>query len=128
MLELEQIIEEVGGSSRFQQRLLYLIIGPLYLIIPLSWMNGVLVLHEPDHWCSHPMTRGLNDSRLQEWKDCYLPRTSKGHGAVDGCKIKVPKSSPDFWSDEGPFTTCDFGQDDFEADMSSNSNLLNMKG
>ena len=70
-------------------------------------MNGVLVLHSPDHWCNHHgMTSGLNSTQLQSWKECYLLK--KDDGSFDGCQIKVPTAgnADDFWSSKDPFQAC----------------------
>jgi hypothetical protein len=31
------------------------VLGPLFLLLPLSWLNEIFLLHEPDHFCRHPM-------------------------------------------------------------------------
>ena len=104
MLELENLVNEIGGSGLFQKRLLYLVLGPLYFLLPLSWLNEILILHTPDHWCDHPMTNGLNSSTLKSWKECYIPKQEDG--SFDGCMIRVPIDDPDFWDNSEPFTGC----------------------
>ena len=97
MKDLENIIEEVDGSGKFQKTLLYSILTPLYLFLPLSWCCDVFILQLPDHWCHHPSTVSLNNSELLRWKECYLPK--KEDGSFEGCKI-LTTNQPDFWIQE----------------------------
>ena len=88
MKDLEDIIEEVGGQGRYQKRLLYVVLGPLFFLLPLSWMSEVFFLNVPSHWCYHPMTKDLNQDELNAWKKCFL--IEKEDGSYEGCKISVP--------------------------------------
>ena len=72
MKDLEDIIKEVGGDSTFQKRLLYVVLSPLFFLLPLSWMSEIFFLSIPDHWCYHPMTQYLNATELNAWKKCFL--------------------------------------------------------
>ena len=65
MKDLEDIINEVGGQGKYQRRLLYYVLSPLFFLLPLSWMSEVFYLNAPPHWCYHPMTKGLNDTQLK---------------------------------------------------------------
>ena len=98
MKDLENIIDEVGGQGIYQQRLLYLVLSPLFFLLPLSWMTEVFYLSVPDHWCFHPMTEHLNETELKAWKKCFL--IENADGSFDGCKIPLPNISnfDDVWS------------------------------
>jgi OCT family organic cation transporter-like MFS transporter 4/5 len=88
MKDLEDIINEVGGQGKYQKRLLYLVLSPLFFLLPLSWMSEVFYLNVPDHWCYHPMTHNLNNTELAAWKECFLIKNNDG--SYDGCNIPLP--------------------------------------
>ena len=89
MKELEEIIEEVGGSGRYQKRLLYVVLGPLFFILPLAAVNEIFSLNVPEHWCSHAMQKELDYNETQEWKECFLPPETKPNGEMgfSSCKM-----------------------------------------
>ena len=100
MKELEDIISEVGGHGTFQKRLLYLILGPVYFLQPLYWMNELFFLHVPNHWCNPPTgVNSLNDTRF---KECYIPRKELDN-SFENCKMLFYNSS--FNSDSAFSTT-----------------------
>ena len=88
MKDLEDIIIEVGGQGKYQKRLLYLVLSPLFFLLPLSWMTEVFYLNSPPHWCYHPMTKGLNETELKAWKKCFLVENKDG--SYEGCHIPLP--------------------------------------
>ena len=98
MKDLEDIIEEVGGQGAYQRRLLYLVLSPVFLLLPLSWNAEVFFLNVPNHWCHHSMTNHLNETALNSWKQCFL--IEKEDGSYDGCKIPVPNITnlDSFWN------------------------------
>ena len=98
MKDLEDIIEEVGGQGKYQQRLLYLVLSPLFFLLPLSWMTEVFYLNVPTYWCYHPMTENLTQTELAAWKKCFLYMNQDG--SFDGCQIPLPKLSnmDEVWS------------------------------
>ncbi|TRY71792.1 hypothetical protein TCAL_01051 [Tigriopus californicus] len=102
MKEFEDIIALVTGGGTFQKRLLYCIFGPVFLMLPLSWMNEIFLLQVPPHWCSHPSQAHLTGSDLDEWKKCFLPEQIQPDGAMgfDSCAILIPKgmSNETFWT------------------------------
>ncbi len=54
MREFEDVINEVGGHGRFQRRLLYGVLGPLFFLLPFPCLTDIFALHVPQHWCRHP--------------------------------------------------------------------------
>ena len=88
MKELEHIINEVGGQGKYQQRLLYFVLSPLFFFLPFSWMADVFFLQVPPHWCYHPMTNGLNETQLKAWKKCFLVENEDG--SYNGCQLPLP--------------------------------------
>lgn len=53
-VEFESILQQVGDNGRFQQRLLFLVIIPMSIIMPLETETVLFMLSEPDHWCTVP--------------------------------------------------------------------------
>jgi hypothetical protein len=102
MREFEEIIEEVG-CTKFQRRLLYVVLSPLFFLLPLSWLNEIFLLHAPNHWCSHPSQANLDAGQLKEWKRCNLPEEYLPDGSYgpSPCNIVLPTSfmdrDEDFW-------------------------------
>ena len=95
MKELEEIIVEVDGHGKYQKRLLYLILVPLYFFQAMACMNELFDLAIPQHWCNHPMTAGLNKTELVEWKGCHVPR-KETDGSFDTCAIVLPKGQSEW--------------------------------
>ena len=93
MNELEEVIEEVGGSGWFQKRLLYFVLGPVFVLLPLAEVNELFVLNTPDHWCNHAMQNGLDYNETQKWKECFLPSETKPNGQIgfSSCKMYKPR-------------------------------------
>ena len=99
MKELEEIINDIKGDGKFQKRLFYLILVPLFIFLALNTMMQYTILFQsPDHWCKHPMAKDLEGDALEEWKSCYIPKNEeKKDGSYDMCKIVLPKS-PSRWN------------------------------
>ena len=93
MKEFEDLIGEIDGQGRFQKRLLYVVLSPLFFFLPLSWLNELFLLHVPDHWCNHPSQANLSLVEVAEWRDCFLPKEISPEGilAPSNCKILIPK-------------------------------------
>merc|ERR1712001_291451 len=49
--DFDDMLDELGGLGKYQKRLLYLLLGPLFLIMPFPLLHQVLVLHAPKHEC-----------------------------------------------------------------------------
>ena len=102
MKELDDIFEEVNGHGKFQKILLYMILGPIITFLPFAWNAELLLLHQPDHWCHHQMTDGLNETELSLWKTCYLPQDPVNKS----CQIYLPpvydtaEKEDEFWNQQ----------------------------
>ena len=101
MEDLDQIFEEINGHGKFQRILLYFVFGPMFAFLPLAWNVELLLLNENDHWCYHPMTDGLNETELSNWKACYLPQIAPNKSS--SCEIYIPKiytkeTEESFWN------------------------------
>ena len=112
MEDLDQIFEEINGHGKFQKILLYLIFGPMFAFLPFAWNVELLLLNEPEHWCYHPMTDGLNETELSLWKKCYLPQDDVNKS----CKIYLPdiytpENEDAFWN-QTSFNECPWKNED----------------
>lgn len=59
-MTFEDILEEVGGYGKFQRNLTYFFFIPLMIVIPLFWVNLILMVIVPDHWCNVPTVKSRN--------------------------------------------------------------------
>merc|ERR1712214_38236 len=77
--DFDDMLDELGGLGKYQKRLLYLLLGPLFLIMPFPLLHQVLVLHAPDHDCipldNAGEARWTNDTMnmsKEEWQQVFL--------------------------------------------------------
>ena len=100
MEDLDRIFEEINGHGKFQKILLYFVFGPMFAFLPLAWNVELLLLNQVDHWCYRPMTDGLNETELNNWKACFLPIINEQNKS-SSCEINIPtytKGNEDnFW-------------------------------
>ena len=94
MKEIEDVVDDINGNGKFQKRLLYVLLLPLYIFLALNSMMVFIILQSPPHWCNHPMASNLTGDALKEWKDCYIPKNNDS--SFDACKIVLP-NIPSRW-------------------------------
>ncbi|XP_063704985.1 carcinine transporter-like [Culicoides brevitarsis] len=68
----DRIMELVGNDGKFQNRFNFLFNFFVCLFVSMSYMNIVMVLNEPDHWC-HVPGRELTNYSIEEWRERVLP-------------------------------------------------------
>ena len=90
MKEIEDVINDINGNGKFQKRLLYGLLLPLYIFLALNTMMVFIIFQSPSHWCKHPMASNLTGEALKEWKECYIPK--KNDSSYDMCKIVLPNT------------------------------------
>ena len=91
MKDLEDVINDIKGNGKFQKRMLYMMLLPLYIFLALNSMMVFVIFQSPTHWCSHPMAENLTGEALEEWKECFIPKDKdKNDGSLDMCKIVLP--------------------------------------
>jgi len=68
-------VDELGGFGKYQKRLLYMLLCPLFLIMPFPMLHQVFVLHAPSYECVHPenITADSLNMNLTEWQSIFLP-------------------------------------------------------
>lgn len=74
--DFDDIIDDLGGLGKYQKRLLYFLLGPLFFIMPFPLLHQVFVLHTPLFDCLHPEhisheTVGINKT---VWQDLFVPK------------------------------------------------------
>lgn len=67
------IMETVGNNGRFQRRFKYIFNIAMVICVSMLYMNLVLAMSVPDHWCHVPGRERTNLSDAQ-WKRLTLPR------------------------------------------------------
>ncbi len=82
------MISDVGGHGRFQKRLLYAVLGPLFFILPFPCFLGIFAHYVPRHWCRHPDGVG---EMLARWKDCFIPMEERPDGTKTHSSCKMFK-------------------------------------
>lgn len=68
----DRIMETVGNDGKFQRRFNFLFNFTICMMVSMSFMNVMLVLNDPEHWCYVP---GRNETNytIEEWRDLVLP-------------------------------------------------------
>lgn len=69
----DKILEIVGDDGKFQNRFNYIFNVGLSMCSAMVYMNIVLALSIPTHWCHVPGIENTN-STLDEWRQITLPR------------------------------------------------------
>lgn len=69
----DEIIELVGNKGTFQQRFNYIFNVGMVIFGGMSFMNMILALNVPQHWCHVPGREHTNYT-LEQWKELTLPR------------------------------------------------------
>lgn len=68
----DRVLKLVGDDGKFQKRYNILFNLIVCMCISMAFMNILLVLNEPDHWCHIPGRENTNFS-IQEWRNRVLP-------------------------------------------------------
>lgn len=69
----DKIMERVGDNGIFQKKFNWIFNVGLVLCASMAYMNIVLALSVPDHWCHVPGREATNYTE-EEWKNLTLPR------------------------------------------------------
>lgn len=73
--DFDLILDDLGGLGKYQKRLLYGVLGPVFFIMPFAFLTQIFVVHSPTHWCKtqdeiHHSSLGID---LDKWKSIFLP-------------------------------------------------------
>ncbi|KAG8175157.1 hypothetical protein JTE90_025384 [Oedothorax gibbosus] len=67
-MKFEDILQQIGGYGKFQKKLTFLFVIPIYIIIPWFWLSRILSLSVPEHWCHVPELKFSNLSTEEKRK------------------------------------------------------------
>lgn len=69
----DKVMEIVGDNGRFQKSFNYIFNFIFCIFAAMVYMNIILALNEPDHWCHVP---GRNETNFteKEWLNRTLPK------------------------------------------------------
>ncbi|XP_023309184.2 carcinine transporter-like [Lucilia cuprina] len=76
----QPIIEKAGNHGRFQLIFNVIFVMSLSIMGSMMYMNIILALNVPDHWCTVP-GRETTNFTLSEWQKLTLPTTKDNRGA-----------------------------------------------
>lgn len=68
----DKIMEEAGNNGKFQWRFNFIFNAAMVVCGGMSFMNIILALNVPDHWC-HVPGREFTNYTLEQWKNLTLP-------------------------------------------------------
>lgn len=69
----DKVMEIVGNDGPFQARFNYIFNAAMVVFGGMSFMNIILALNVPDHWC-YVAGRENTNYTLEQWKYLTLPR------------------------------------------------------
>lgn len=69
----DKLIEEIGNDGKFQKRFNFLYNFILVTFVTMPFLNIVLAMTIPDHWC-HVPGRELTNYTMDQWKEQVLPK------------------------------------------------------
>lgn len=84
----DQIMETVGNNGRFQKTFNVVFNVGLVICASMAYMNIILALNVPDHWCHVPGREHTNFTQ-DEWKALTLPREldNRGKSSLSSCQM-----------------------------------------
>lgn len=69
----QAIMKKAGNHGRYQTLYNYVFVAGLAFAGAMIYMNIILALNIPDHWCTVPGRESTNFT-LNEWRDITLPK------------------------------------------------------
>ncbi|KAH8346625.1 hypothetical protein KR084_007129 [Drosophila pseudotakahashii] len=75
----QAVMEKAGNHGRYQTLYNFLFVGGLAFSGAMIYMNIILALNIPDHWCTVPGRENTNFT-LEEWRDIVLPKQADNRG------------------------------------------------
>lgn len=69
----DKFMEMAGDDGPFQRRFNYIFNAGMVVFASLAYMNVILALNVPEHWC-HVPGREFTNYTIEEWKHITLPR------------------------------------------------------
>ncbi|XP_037729815.1 carcinine transporter [Drosophila subpulchrella] len=84
----QTVMEKAGNHGRYQTLYNFMFIGGLACSGAMIYMNIILALNIPDHWCTVPGRENTNFT-LEEWRDITLPKQAdnRGRATFSNCEM-----------------------------------------
>ncbi|XP_026479557.1 carcinine transporter-like [Ctenocephalides felis] len=92
----DKVMQSVGDDGAFQKRFNYFYNTAMVALTVMPYINIVMMMAVPDHWCHVPGRNETNYS-LEEWKALTLPREYNSKGQIDYSSCNMYNKS---WSEE----------------------------
>lgn len=110
----DKVLHIVGENGKFQKQFHFIFNVGLVLCSGMGYMNTILSMTVPDHWCYVPRTDNTNYS-LEQWKNITIPREydAKGLLSYSSCFMYNDTSENDTMQNVSN-STCQYG---YEYDL-----------
>ncbi|XP_065721258.2 carcinine transporter [Drosophila suzukii] len=84
----QTVMEKAGNHGRYQTLYNFLFVGGLACSGAMIYMNIILALNIPDHWCTVSGRENTNFT-LEEWRDITLPKQAdnRGRETFSNCEV-----------------------------------------
>uniref|UniRef100_A0A336MX72 CSON006225 protein n=1 Tax=Culicoides sonorensis TaxID=179676 RepID=A0A336MX72_CULSO len=102
-LIFDRIMEMVGNDGKFQRRFNFLFNFSICMFVSMAFMNIMLVLNDPDHWCFVPGREKTNYS-IEEWRDLVLPLRCKMYNISTSDLLQMDENTKKNLSNENPIS------------------------
>ncbi|KAH8382648.1 hypothetical protein KR009_004598 [Drosophila setifemur] len=84
----QQLMAKAGNHGRYQTLYNFVFVGGLAFSGAMIYMNIILALNVPDHWCMVPGRENTNFT-LEEWRDITLPKENDNRGKPKFSKCEM---------------------------------------
>ncbi|KAL0271477.1 UNVERIFIED_CONTAM: hypothetical protein PYX00_008558 [Menopon gallinae] len=83
----DSLIEKIGNDGKFQRRFDILYNFILVMCVSMPYLNIILIMTIPDHWCYLP-GREMTNLTVEQWKEEHIPRDPvKLNNGFSSCKM-----------------------------------------
>lgn len=69
----DRIMETVGNDGKFQKRFNFIFNFCICMFVSMAFMNIMLVLNDPEHWCHVPGKENFTTFNDTQWRELTLP-------------------------------------------------------
>lgn len=73
----DSLIEKIGNDGKFQRRFDIVYNFILVMCVSMPYLNIILAMTIPDHWCYLP-GREMTNLTIEQWKEMHIPRYVTG--------------------------------------------------
>ncbi|XP_017787307.1 PREDICTED: organic cation transporter 1-like [Nicrophorus vespilloides] len=95
----DSVIQTVGNDGKFQKRFNFLFNFVLVVLTSMPYLNIVIALAVPEHWCNVP-GREYTNHTIETWKELHIPMEYDNVGKYDFSKCKMYNRTSDIENPE----------------------------